>query len=226
MKGFETKMFIGHLAVGLGAKKYAPELNLGILFIACQLLDLIWPVLVLVGIEKVSVDPLATAVTPFNFEYYPYSHSLVMTLVYSISVGLSTGYVFKSTRIGLVLGFVTASHWILDFVTHRPDMPISFEGLKVGLGMWNSVGLTVVVEFLIFAVGSLLFVKTANLSTRKRKMWFWGLIIFLLLIYSGNILGPKPEINTPPAMIAGPALAMWLIVLWGFLVDRKVNKTT
>jgi membrane-bound metal-dependent hydrolase YbcI (DUF457 family) len=218
-------MFIGHFAVGLGAKKIAPELNLGILFIACQLLDLIWPVLVLMGIEKVSVDHLATVVTPLNFEYYPFSHSLVMTIVYSLLVGIVAGLFFKSKRLGFVLGLVTASHWVLDFVTHRPDMPIWFEGQKVGLGLWNSFTLAVSIELLIFAVGIFFYVKSKTSMSRKRKIWFWSLILFFLVIYAGNIFGPKPPADAPSAMIAGPALAMWLIVLWGYLVDKRNCKS-
>ena len=219
-------MFIGHFAVGLGAKKIAPELNLGILFIACQLLDLIWPVLVLIGIEKVSGDPLAAGVMPLNFEYYPYSHSLVMTLAYSLSVGIVTGFVLKSKRIGIVLGLVTSSHWVLDFVTHRQDMPIWFEGPKVGLGMWNFTFLAVSTELLIFFAGILMYVTSTNLLNRKRRVWFWGLIAFFLFNYAGSIFGPTPPADAPSAMIAGPALAMWLFVLWGYLVDRKVKKVT
>ncbi len=218
-------MFIGHFAVGLGAKKVAPELNLGFLFIACQLLDLIWPVLVLAGVEKVSVDHLATAVTPLNFEHYPYSHSLVMTVAYSLLAGIAAGLVFQSKRLGIVFGLVTSSHWILGFVTHRPDLPIWLEGQKVGLGLWNNISLSVSIELLIFATGIFLYLKSKSNFSRKRKMCFWALIAFLLVIYAGNVFGPKPPAETPSAMIAGPALAMWLIVLWGYLVD-KGNKET
>ncbi len=216
-------MFIGHFAVGLGAKKMAPELNLGILFIACQLLDLIWPVLVLMGIEKVSVDHFATAVTPLNFEHYPYSHSLVMTIFYSLLVGIATGLVFRSKRLGVTLGLVTSSHWILDFVTHRPDLPIWFNGQKFGLGLWNSVSLSVSIELIIFAVGTVFYIRSKSNMSRKRKAWFWSLILFFLVIYAGNIFGPKPPIEASPNMIAGPAMAMWLIVLWGYLVDKKIS---
>lgn len=219
-------MFIGHFAVGLGAKKVAPELNLGFLFIACQLLDLIWPVLILVGIETVSVDHLATAVTPLNFEHYPYSHSLVMTVVYSFLAGIATGLIFKSKRLGIVSGLVISSHWILDFVTHRPDLPIWLEGHKVGLGLWNNISLSVSVELLLFATGIFLYLKSKNDFGRKRNIWFWSLIIFLLVIYAGNVFGPKPPPETPSAMVAGPALAMWLLVLWGYLVDKRGTKQT
>jgi membrane-bound metal-dependent hydrolase YbcI (DUF457 family) len=126
-------MFIGHFGVGLAAKKIAPNINLGFLFIACQLLDLIWPVLVLMGVEQVAVDHSATEVTPLNFLHYPYSHSLVMTLLYSLVGAFVTWRVFKSARVGAVMGFTVFSHWILDLITHRPDLPLLLETEKLVL---------------------------------------------------------------------------------------------
>lgn len=216
-------MFIGHFAVGLGAKNMAPEINLGVLFIACQLLDLIWPVLVLAGIEVVSVDHLATKLTPLNFEHYPFSHSLLMTVVYSLLVSVLVGLIFKSKKVGITLGLVTFSHWILDFVTHRPDMPILLSGQKVGLGLWNNIFLAVSIELLIFSAGIFFYLRSKTQMSKKRKIGFWSLITFLLVIYFANVFGPKPPLNAPSAMIAGPALAMWLIVLWGYLVDKKIK---
>ncbi|TWW07923.1 hypothetical protein E3A20_29470, partial [Planctomyces bekefii] len=166
-----------------------------------------------------SVDHLATAVTPLNFEYYPYSHSLLMSIVYSVLLGGTVGFFLKSRRAAIGVALVVASHWLLDYVTHRPDLPISFDHTIVGLGMWNSVTATVALETSMFALGIFLYLKETSLSNGRQK-WFWGLIGFLLLIYAGNIFGPKPPVDMAPALIAGPALAMWLLVLWGYLVDR------
>lgn len=214
-------MFIGHFAIGLGAKKFVPQVNLGLLFIFCQLLDLIWPVLVLAGIESVHVDHTATVVTPFMFDHYPYSHSLLATVIYGLVLGVTAGYFFKSKKVGLVTMLVTSSHWILDFITHRPDMPILFEGEKVGLGLWNHLGLTVAIEVSMFVAGVLLFIKVGSLISKKQKLWFYGLCAFLLVSYAANIWGPKLPQDTPPSMIAGPALSMWILVIWGYLVDRR-----
>jgi hypothetical protein len=217
-------MFIGHFAVGLAAKKASPKINLGLLFIACQLLDLIWPVLILTGVEQVSVDHSATAVTPFNFSYYPWSHSLVMTIIYSLILGFIAAKVAKSNRTGIVFGFVILSHWILDFLTHRPDLPLYFDGLKVGLGLWNSVVATFIIEGGIFIIGIFFYLQASPLISKKRKVIFWSMIAFLFLIYIGNIFGPKAPIDTHPNAIAGPALAMWLIVIWGYFADKNSSK--
>ncbi len=217
-------MFVGHFGVGLAAKKVAPEVNLGVLFLFCQLLDLIWPALVLINVEHVSVDNAATVVTPLNFSHYPFSHSLVATLSYSLIAALFTWRVFRFVRIGVATFAVVLSHWILDFMTHRPDLPLFFGDEKFGLGLWNSLWGTFFVEVGIFIIGIVIYLKSSPLQNRKRKIIFWSMISFLSIIYLGNIFGPKPPVDTPAAAIAGPALAMWLIVFWGYYADRKVGK--
>lgn len=133
-------MFIGHFALGFAAKRAAPRISLGILFAAAQFADLLWPVLLVFGIEQVRIAPGNTAFTPLDFVNYPVSHSLLMLLIW----GLLFGMLYKTpVLVGLVV-----SHWILDFVTHRPDMPLYPGGPKLGLGLWNSVPATVAVEVL------------------------------------------------------------------------------
>lgn len=216
-------MFIGHFGVALGAKKLSPQLNLGLLFLACQLLDAIWPILVLIGIEKVSVEPHATLVTPLNFEYYPFSHSLVMTLLYSIVFGGLIGAIYKSTKVGLVTAFVVSSHWFLDFLTHRPDLPILLDGELVGLGLWYHPLLTVIVESTIYSLGIFLYLKAKGRQTQKQKIGFWSLVILLSILYIINLFFLKLALDTPPSMIAGPALSLWLIIWWAYMVDRPVH---
>lgn len=214
-------MFIGHFAVGFAAKRVAPEVNLGLLFVACQLLDLIWPVLVLAGVERVAVDHAATAMTPLDFQHYPFSHSLVMSLLYASVFGLAVGSLLKSRRAAIVVAALTLSHWILDFATHRPDLPLAFSATRVGLGLWNSVTSTVLVEGAMFLVGFAVYWSRQRGASTGRRGWTIGLFLFLTLIYAGNVFGPKPPLDTPAAAIAGPALAMWLIVGWAYAIDRQ-----
>jgi hypothetical protein len=137
--------FIGHFALGFAAKRAAPRISLGVLFAAAQFADLLWPVLVAVGVEKVRIDPGNTAFTPLDFVSYPFSHSLLMIVIWGALCGL-----LYNNRIlfGLVI-----SHWILDFLTHRPDMPLyPGGGPKFGLGLWNSVPATLAVEVLMYFV--------------------------------------------------------------------------
>jgi membrane-bound metal-dependent hydrolase YbcI (DUF457 family) len=133
-------MFIGHFAVAFGAKKLAPQVSLGVLFLACQLADVIWPNLLLLGIEKVEVEPGITVMTPLNFLHYPWSHSLVTMLLWSVIFALFYAALRRSgARAAMVIAVVAFSHWVLDVATHRPDMPITLSGSTlIGAGLWKS----------------------------------------------------------------------------------------
>lgn len=219
-------MFIGHFGAGFIGKKVAPELNLGTLYLTCQLLDLIWPVFVLLGIEQVSVDYSATQVTPLNFSYYPYSHSLVASLFYSVIAALVIWRFLKSKRAAIVTAAVVFSHWILDFITHRPDLPLFLGDEKLGLGLWNSLWGTLFVEAGIFILGIVLYLNATRGASRRQRIIFWSAIALMSLIYVGNIFGPKAPTDAPPAAIAAPALAMWLFVIWGYYADRTWSRST
>jgi membrane-bound metal-dependent hydrolase YbcI (DUF457 family) len=212
-------MFIGHYAVALGARRYAAPASLGTLFMACQLADLIWPNLVLLGIEKVEVDPGNTALTPLNFVSYPYSHSLVGLVLWSLLFGIAYALLARTPRrVPVVLALVVFSHWILDVLSHRPDMPLSpGSSVFLGLGLWNLPVAAVSLELLLFAVGTWSYVKFTQPVDRTGSVAFWSLIGFLLLVYAANVLGPPP----PSARaVAWSAQAMWLLVAWGYWVDR------
>lgn len=212
-------MFIGHFAIALGAKKWAPRVSLGILFLACQLADLIWPNLVLLGVESFRIEPGATAVTPLDFLHYPWSHSLVALLLWSALFVLLYGVL---TRIGLksavVIAVLVLSHWVLDVVTHRPDMPVTFsDSTRIGFGLWNSPVLAVGLELLLFAAGVWIYSRTTTAIDRKGSIGFWTLVLFLLVVYVLNLAGPPPP---SVAAVAWSAQALWLVVAWGFWVDR------
>lgn len=144
-------MFLGHFGVALGSRPVAPRVSLGTLFLAAQFLDLLWPVLVLTGVETVRIVPGITRVTPLDFVNYPYSHSLAAAVFWSLVVGGIYGAVRQWARGAAVVGGLVFSHWVLDFITHRPDLPIA-PGLsaRVGLGLWNSLSGTLLAEALLF----------------------------------------------------------------------------
>jgi len=209
-------MFIGHFAIGLLTKKNNQLPSLAMMFIAVQLLDLIWPILVLLGIETLSIDPGNTKLTPLDFEYYPYSHSLFMSLLWGLLLGLIYFLFTKNKKGSWILGALVLSHWVLDFITHRPDLPISpFTDLKVGLGLWNYPVVEIILEVLLFGAGVYLYFKYAK---PRRKVSFWILIGFLLLIHLLNLFGPPP----PNAMaVAWSAVLMWLIIIWAWWIEYK-----
>src|SRR5512145_681024 len=118
-------MFLGHFALGFGAKVVARRVSLGALFLAAQFIDLLWPIFLLLGIERVRIEPGATVVTPLVFEHYPYSHSLLAVLGWAVLLGVLY-LVLKRDRLGaVVMGALVLSHWLLDLMVHRPDLPLS-----------------------------------------------------------------------------------------------------
>jgi hypothetical protein len=212
-------MFIGHFAIGFGAKKAVPAVSLGSLFLACQLADLVWPTFVLLGIETVRISPGITAVTPLEFVSYPYSHSLVALVAW----GLVLGVLYKVVRRGrwaaaLALAAVVLSHWVLDVVSHRPDMPVTLHGSgRLGLGLWNSLPATLAVELLLFAAGVVLYQRATAPRDRTGSLAFGVLVAFLLIVYFANLFGAPPP--SVPA-VAWSAQAVWLLVAWGYWIDR------
>ena len=214
-------MFIGHFALGMGAKKIAPSVSLGTLFLACQFADLLWPTLVLAGFESFEIKPGITAVTPLDFVRYPYSHSLVALLGWGALLALGYLAFRRPPSRGVsaaVIGALVLSHWVLDFLTHRPDMPVTPGGsTRLGLGLWNSLPATLAVELLLFAAGVALYTRSTEPRDRKGSVGFWALVVFLLVVYLANLFGPPPP---SIGAVAWSAQAIWLLVLWGYWVDR------
>lgn len=211
-------MFLGHFAVGLAAKRVAPRTSLATLFAAAQLVDLVWPVLVLLGLESLRVEPGDTAFTPLAFVHYPWTHSLLMAVAWGAGLGLlyraRTGY----RRGALVVAGLVVSHWLLDLATHRPDLPLA-PGLptKVGLGLWNSVPATVAVEVALFAAGLAVYLGATRARNWRGSVPLWALAAVLLLIYVVN-LGLVPP---GPTAVASSALGMWLFLPWAWWLDRN-----
>ena len=116
-------MFIGHYGVALAAKKFEPKLSLGWTFAAAQVVDILWTIFVLTGLEQVEIHPGHTAASPLNFVSYPYSHSLLMAVVWSAAV-YGIARLAWSARAALILGAVALSHWFLDVPVHLPDLPL------------------------------------------------------------------------------------------------------
>jgi len=211
-------MFIGHIAVAMSAKKVAPKVSLGTLLLSTQFLDLIWPIFILLGIEHVRIDPGNTAVTPLDFYDYPISHGLLTSIGWSILFAF-VYYAIRKNKIGAwVVGLGVFSHWILDFISHRPDLPIA-PGMHtyVGLGLWYSLPATMIVEGLMFAGGIALYLRSTQARDRIGKYAFWGLVVFLVMVWMANTFGPPP----PSVRAIGYAgLSLWLLIVWAYWIDR------
>ncbi len=212
-------MFVGHFGVALAAKRIAPRTSLGTLVAASSLIDLLWPVLLLAGVEKVRIEPGTTAVTPLDFTSYPVSHSALAVAGWAVLFGaayaLRTGY----RRGAVVAAALVASHWALDVVVHRPDLPLWPGGPRMGLGLWSSLAGTLVVEGAIFVAGAVLYAaETAPRNARGR----WAYVAFLAFLaasYLANLASPPPPSVNAIAVVGiiGGAVS----IAWAAWIDRN-----
>lgn len=212
-------MFVGHAAVALAAKPLAPERSLGVLLGATLLLDLVWPVLLLAGVERVAVVPGHTAFAPLAFVHYPWTHSLLM----SVGWGLLCGLVVLRGRVRpvrelLLMSALVVSHWVLDAVAHRPDLPL-VPGLApvVGLGLWRSVPATFIVEGALFGWGVSRYVRATRAENRTGSWALWTLCGLMVVIWASGPFSPPP----PNAVAIGlVGLLSWLLPAWAWWADR------
>ena len=211
-------MFIGHFAVGFGAKRFAPRSSMAVLLAAPQLADILWPIFVLTGWEQVRIDPGNTRFTPLDFVSYPWSHSLLMLCVWATAFG-AIYYALSRYWPGTVAIWIgVVSHWVLDWVTHRQDMPLYPGGKRYGLGLWNSIAGTMVVEILMFAAGVWMYARATRAKDRIGRYAFVTYVVLLLVIYIADAFSPPPE-NV--AEIAWTAVAAVVVLIpWAWWFDR------
>lgn len=211
-------MFIGHFALGFAAKSAAPQVSLGTLFLAAQFIDLLWPTFLFMGLERVRIEPGATTVVPLVFEHYPYTHSLLAVLGWAVLIGGLHFLLMRERRAALVLGLLVLSHWVLDLLVHKPDLQIlPWSDTVVGLRLWSSLTLTLALEVPLFMLGVWLYARSTRASDAGGRWGLVGLVLFLFVVYAGNVLGsPPPSVEA----IAWIGQLQWLLVLLGYWVDR------
>ncbi len=212
-------MFIGHFAVGFAAKRAAPRTSLATLFAASAFVDILWPALVLLGIERVRIDAGNTAFTALDFVSYPWTHSLLMALLWGAAFGLAYRATGGDRRGAWVLGALVPSHWVLDWITHRPDLPLVPGGAaRVGLGLWRSIPATLAVEGALFAAGVAVYLATTRARNRRGAIGFWSFVAFLVLAYVSDVGQPPPSVTAVAVVgLAGTAV----LLLWSWWFDRN-----
>jgi len=212
-------MFIGHLAVGFAAKRAAPKTTLGLLMAAPLLLDLIWPLLVLAGLERVEIDPGNTAFTPLAFVHYPVTHSLAGATAWALAAAGGYWAATRYRRGALVIGLAVLSHWFLDAIVHRPDLPLyPGSAAHAGLGLWNSVGGTIILESSMFAAGVWMYAATTRAIDRAGQFAFWSFVVLAAAIYGAAASGGPPPPSAKAVALVG--LMCWLFPLWAGWLDR------
>lgn len=209
-------MFIGHFGLAFATKRFSPRTSLGALVFAAEFLDLIWPIFLLTDFEHVRVAPGITKVQPLDFYDYPFSHSLSMVVGWGILIALAYYLVRKNLRGAWLLGGLVVSHWVLDFISHRPDMPLWPGGPKFGLGLWNSWAGSISVEVLIFAGSIWLYLHSTHAKDRTAGWAFWSLIALLALGWIAALLAPPPP---DVHQLALGALVIWITVPWAAWAD-------
>lgn len=211
-------MFLGHYGVAFGSRRVAPDTSLGTLTFAAQFLDELWPILLLLGIEQVRIQPDATAANVLVFTSYPFSHSLAMAVLWGVAIGMIHYLLRRNRRAACIIAVVVISHWLLDFPVHVADLPLWPGGsARVGLGLWNSIPATLALELGIFGTGLLLYLRQTRARDRAGTWGLWSLVVVLLLIFvSGYVTPPPPS----PRAVALSALTLWLFVPWSAWVDR------
>ena len=204
-------MFVGHYGVSFAAKRFAPTVPLATLFIAVQLLDVGWSLFVLLGIEKVRIVPGITATNPLDLYYMPYTHSLVASLGWSVAAFLIYRVLASAstTRSALFVAAAVFSHWVLDFLVHRPDLPLFDNRAKVGLGLWNHPAVAFALEIAFLFGGLWLFFSSG--IKRRGAMMVFGLLMLAIQAYI--FFGPPPSSDRAAALTALAAYLVFAAVI-------------
>jgi membrane-bound metal-dependent hydrolase YbcI (DUF457 family) len=183
-----------------------------------QWLDLVWPILVLAGVEHLQVSPTEDPFLHLEFTYYPWTHSLLASIVWALLFAAAYRWRTRDTRTALWLAIGVVSHWVLDLVVHIPDLPLyPGSSVKVGFGLWRSVAGTVLVEAVIFVAAVVWYAVRTRAIDAVGRWALWALVAFLVVVYAASLLGPPPQSE---AAVGASALLLWLLVPWAYWLDR------
>jgi hypothetical protein len=214
-------MFVGHYGVAFAVKTPRNKIPLWVLLVAVQLLDFLWAPFVLLGIEKVRFVPGITATNALDLYYMPYTHSLIGALFWS-AVAFAIYKIgwrnIASNSAALLVGFAVFSHWLLDLIVHRPDLPTYDDTLKVGFGLWNYRGIEFVLEIAILLFGAVLYLKRNSAIARKI-----GIIIFvavLALIQTSNTFVRQPP-SSDRAFAITALIFYTVFAVIAFLLEKR-----
>ena len=203
-------MFIGHFVVAEALLKADPSVPAMPVLIGVAYPDLLWPLLVYAGKEKVDIDPQTPLQKAIRFISYPYSHSLVCSGLLTLIPAIGLAVIFQRPSIGVLFFIAAISHWLLDAIVHLPDLPVLGFGpdRKIGLGLWNYPGAAFVLEYLFYVFGTLLLVPAKHV---------WPMLItggVLHLLNANSFFGfTKTNPTKTPKTYASLALFGYVIAI-------------
>jgi hypothetical protein len=211
-------MLVGHYAVGLFGKKLAPKASLGVFVFAAMAADILWCVFLLAGIEHVEFTSGRGAGQYFKAVNIGFSHGLAMDLFWGVLFATGMYLVTRYTRGSVIVFLAVLSHWVLDVMSHRPDMPIGLgPGSRLGFGMWSSVPITLLVEGGFWMIALVVYASSHIFSSRVRLCGFWVGSLILTVIWYGNIAGPPPSDARSASIVSLFIFSM--SVVWAYWID-------
>lgn len=213
-------MFVGHYGPAFAVKAAKRPPSLGAAFLAVQLVDVAWAVFVMIGIEHGRIEPGFMALSALRLDYMPWTHSLPAAIVWSLaSIGV---YRVFDPRGGwgaaALIGACVFSHWVLDYLVHAPDLPLTFDDVKVGLGWWDVPALGMGAEAIVLFGGFFLYLGATKARGLAGRLAPWALLALFVGLYAFDKLGPAPPTLKSFAPTALAAYAA--ITVLGFLLDR------
>ena len=156
-------MITGHFGLAAGAKSTEPSAPLWSLMLATMWLDVVFTPLYLAGVETLDTPPGGGYGT--SVIHADYTHSLLGAVILSAVFG-GLGAWRWGRRVGVVLGAVAFSHWVLDLVMHRADLPLLPGNLGdlplLGFGLWRVPVASILLEAVLLVTGVLLYWRAAN----------------------------------------------------------------
>jgi hypothetical protein len=203
-------MYLAHISAALVAKTNAPRASLGVLLVASVGLDVLSGILALTGVERLGTDGTL---------YYPWSHGLLMSGVWSVTVMIAALLISRDLRTSFVVGAVVLSHWALDFVSHPmgfgtrlpPDLPLAFGGsARVGLGVYNNAAAALIVEFGLFAAGITYYLLRTKATSRTGRWAFWTVPVFMVVSIIPSLVSPRLEVLPTLLIVLLMPIGMWV----------------
>jgi hypothetical protein len=200
-------MFIGHFAPALIAAARPRAAGLGTLFVAAQLVDIGFAVLLVPGIEAMRIVPGITAMNPMDLHHMPYTHSLLGTLVWAALFGAIVWLATKRKEAAIGAALVVASHWFVDLLVHIPDLTLYGAPPKLGFGLWNHPLVAMPLEILLIGGAFLYYMRRTEAPRGDRRLWVLaGVLAFAQAV---DWFGPKE----PAYSLAVPATMLFAYAL-------------